>query len=149
MSAFDQETLGLKTPPHSIEAEQSILGGLLLDQSFVAGLGNYLRSEICFEARLHPDQCPVQLSRAERRRLSRAILKITRRAYDTGGVTLPAGRSRALRTAGLSFGKARHWVFARSREECRRCDGRIDRFDLAGRRVYVCNQCQPARLRSK
>ncbi|KZZ61281.1 replicative DNA helicase, partial [Oleiphilus sp. HI0122] len=29
----DKETLGLKTPPHSIEAEQSILGGLLLDNS--------------------------------------------------------------------------------------------------------------------
>ncbi len=33
MSAIEKETLGFKTPPHSIEAEQSILGGLLLDNS--------------------------------------------------------------------------------------------------------------------
>ena len=33
MSAAEKETLGFKTPPHSIEAEQSILGGLLLDNS--------------------------------------------------------------------------------------------------------------------
>lgn len=33
MSAIDQETQKLKVPPHSIEAEQSILGGLMLDNS--------------------------------------------------------------------------------------------------------------------
>lgn len=33
MSIAEQDSLGLKTPPHSIEAEQSILGGLLLDNS--------------------------------------------------------------------------------------------------------------------
>ena len=33
MAALEQDALGLKTPPHSIEAEQSILGGLLLDNS--------------------------------------------------------------------------------------------------------------------
>ena len=33
MSTDDQATQGLKTPPHSIEAEQSILGGLMLDNS--------------------------------------------------------------------------------------------------------------------
>lgn len=33
MSVIDQEALRIKTPPHSIEAEQSILGGLMLDDS--------------------------------------------------------------------------------------------------------------------
>ncbi len=33
MSVVENDALGLKTPPHSIEAEQSILGGLLLDNS--------------------------------------------------------------------------------------------------------------------
>lgn len=33
MAAVDQETQKLKVPPHSIEAEQSILGGLMLDNS--------------------------------------------------------------------------------------------------------------------
>lgn len=33
LSAVDQETQKLKVPPHSIEAEQSILGGLMLDNS--------------------------------------------------------------------------------------------------------------------
>jgi len=33
LAALENDALGFKTPPHSIEAEQSILGGLLLDNS--------------------------------------------------------------------------------------------------------------------
>ena len=121
------------------------LGGLLLDQSFVAGLGNYLRSEIAFDARVHPDQRPVDLTPADRKRLGRATIKMARRAYETGGVTLPASRAAALRRAGQSWARSRHWVFARSRKACRRCDDTIVRFDLAGRRIYVCPTCQVSR----
>jgi endonuclease-8 len=119
------------------------LGALLLDQSFVAGLGNYLRSEICFDARIHPDQRPQDLEPADHRRLARAILKLTRRAYESRGVTLPKTRAAALQRGGSSWGRARHWVFAREGEGCRRCEATIERFDLAGRRVYVCPGCQP------
>lgn len=121
------------------------LGALLLDQTFVAGLGNYLRSEIAFEARVHPDQRPIDLGAAERRRLARATLKLTRRAYESGGVTLPSSRAAKLRGAGESWSRSRHWVFAREDRACRRCDENIERFDLAGRRIYVCPGCQPRR----
>ena len=121
------------------------LGALLLDQSFVAGLGNYLRSEICFEARIHPDQPPRALDPAERRRLGRAILVMTQRAYESGGVTLPRSRAAKLRKQGSTWSQARHWVFAREGEACRRCDAQIQRFTLAGRRVYICATCQPKR----
>jgi endonuclease-8 len=119
------------------------LGALLLDQSFVAGLGNYLRSEIFFEARLHPAQRPIDLNAASRRRLAKAILVMTRRAYETKGVTLPNTRAAKLRRAGASWSQARHWVFARKGQPCRRCDSPVERFDLAGRRVYCCSVCQP------
>ena len=124
------------------------LAALLLDQSFVAGLGNYLRSEICFEARVHPADRPVDLEAKARRRLARAILTMTSRAYETGGVTLPKTRAEALRRAGSSWRRARHWVFARQGEPCRRCGTRIERFDLAGRRVYACSDCQPLAVRT-
>ena len=119
------------------------LGALLLDQSFVAGLGNYLRSEICFEARIHPGQSPRALDPAGRRRLARAILVMTRRAYESGGVTLPRSRAAKLRKQGATWSQGRHWVFAREGEPCRRCDAQIERFTLAGRRAYACARCQP------
>lgn len=119
------------------------LGGLLLDQSFVAGLGNYLRSEILFEARLHPVQRPCDLAPLARRRLARAVLVMSRRAYETKGVTLPKTRAAKLRAGGFTWSRARHWVFARKGESCRRCEGPVERFDVAGRRVYCCSVCQP------
>lgn len=119
------------------------LGALLLDQGFVAGVGNYLRSEICFDARVHPARRPMDLTPAERRRLARTTLAMPRRAYQTKGVTLPAGRAAALRKRGASWRRARHWVFARAGAPCLRCKTAIERFDLAGRRIYVCPACQP------
>ena len=128
----------------SIEFRRRGLGALLLDQSFIAGLGNYLRSEIAFEARVHPASRPRDLSPAARRRVARAILKITRRAYETGGVTLAPSRFAAARHAGERRSSARHWVFVRAGRACRRCGERIERMELAGRRIYVCPGCQPA-----
>ncbi|MBW2425985.1 MAG: endonuclease VIII [Deltaproteobacteria bacterium] len=119
------------------------LAALLLDQSFVAGIGNYLRSEICFEARVDPARRPIDLGAAERRRLARAIQTLTRRAYRTRGVTLPVAQARPLRAAGVSWRAARHWVFDRQGEACRRCGSSIERRTQASRRIYVCTRCQP------
>ena len=119
------------------------LASLLLDQTFVAGIGNYLRSEICFEARVHPSARPNDLEATQRRRLARAILKMTHRAYRSRGLTYPPRQAQALRKQGVSWGRSRHWVFARSGEPCRRCQSPVERFELAGRRIYVCPECQP------
>ena len=119
------------------------LAGLLLDQAFVAGLGNYLRSEICFEARVHPAMRPVDLSKKQRSALARATLVLSRRAYRTRGITYSPTQARALQRQGVSYARARHWVFARAGEPCRVCRTKVDRFDLAGRRVYTCPGCQP------
>ena len=112
------------------------LGALLLDQAFVAGLGNYLRSEICFEARVHPDQRPCDLDGRARRRLAKAILKMTRRTYETKGITLPASRA-------VRLPRERFWVFDRAGAACFRCSSEISRHELSGRRVYFCTECQP------
>ncbi len=56
------------------------LASLYLDQRFIAGIGNYLRSEILFKAGLHPATRPLQLALRERNRLARATLEIAGRA---------------------------------------------------------------------
>lgn len=109
------------------------LAALYLDQGFLAGLGNYLRSEILFRARLDPRLRPADIDSAARRRLGAETLKLTRRSYETGGVTLPRSKARA--------GK-RFWVFARASKACYDCGGRIRRENLAGRRIYHCPSCQ-------
>ena len=48
---YDLQTAALKVPPHSIEAEQAVLGGLMLDNN---------AAELCVTARLnicHSETC--------------------------------------------------------------------------------------------
>jgi len=129
------------------------LGALLLDQGFVAGLGNYLRADILFQARLHPALRPVDLEAAERRRLASAVLTIARRAYRRAGVTNDPDRARRLRERGLPRRAWRHLVFDREGEPCWACGGTVRRLDAAGRRTYLCPRCQgdgaPSRGRAR
>ncbi|MEM9405748.1 MAG: endonuclease VIII [Acidobacteriota bacterium] len=115
------------------------LGALLLDQSFVAGLGNYLRSEILFCASLRPEQRPRDLTRGQRRKVARETLKLTRRSYETAGVTLPASVVPARRKGQR---RERFWVFARQGKRCRRCDDSIEKIVVGSRRLYLCPTCQ-------
>ena len=110
------------------------LAALYLDQSFLAGLGNYLRSEILFCAELHPTLRPSDLGPGEKERLARETIAISRRSYRTGGKTLEPGPGRAKRE--------RFWVFARASTPCFDCGTRIRRENFSGRRLYFCPQCQ-------
>ncbi len=120
------------------------LGALLLDQAFLAGLGNYLRCEILFEAGLHPARRPADCEEAELRRLARAVRTIAQRAYVEKGVTNTRERVRALRAAGRPRREWRFAVFARAGKPCLACGARIRRVTDAGRRAYLCPGCQPA-----
>jgi endonuclease-8 len=119
------------------------LAGLLLDQSFLAGIGNYLRSDILFAARLHPGLRPIDLSPARRSALALAALRLTRQSYRTRGVTNDTALARSLKARGWSFGRYRHWVFERAGESCHVCGSVISRIDIGGRGLFLCEHCQP------
>jgi endonuclease-8 len=119
------------------------LGGLLLDQSFVAGIGNYLRSEILFFAGLLPGLRPKDLSTDELAGLARAMRSVVLRSYRTGGVTELAEHVRRAKAAGEPRRLWRHAVFARGGSLCRRCRTKIEKTYVAGRQFYCCADCQP------
>ena len=73
------------------------LGAVYLDQSVIAGIGNYLRSEILFRAQLHPARTLSSLSGRETERLARATVTLSRRAYLTKGITNPPSRVQRLK----------------------------------------------------
>ncbi len=119
------------------------LGTLLLDQAFVAGIGNYLRSEVLFLAELGPHQKLKDLSMPQKRTLARHLFEVPRQSYETGGVTNDLERVAAMKERGLSRRAYRHHVFGRSGQRCYRCGEKIVREEAAGRRVYICSGCQP------
>lgn len=119
------------------------LGHLLLDQGFLAGVGNYLRSEILFAAGLHHDQRLCDLHDVAIRRLADATHGLFWRSVKTGGITNDAGRVQQLRQSGWRRCDYRHYVFGRDGQACFLCDGPISKTTVSGRRLYHCRQCQP------
>jgi endonuclease-8 len=118
------------------------LASLYLDQAFLAGNGNYLRSEVLFCARLRPQARPADLDAKQRARLARVTLTIARRSYRTGGITNPPSLVAALKEQGLRRGALRFAVFGRAGRPCYECGMPIERVAAAGRRLYFCPRCQ-------
>ncbi len=119
------------------------LGHLLLDQAFLAGVGNYLRSEILFEACLSPKHRPMDLDDRQRRALAEAAHTMMWRSVETGGITNDPERAGQLKNAGWRRRDYRHYVFSRSGQACLACDGEIEKVAVSGRRLYRCPACQP------
>lgn len=118
------------------------LSALLLDQGFVAGIGNYLRSEMLYVAGLLPTHRPGRLDDAAIAALAEAIIDVGRQAYRLAGVTNNAQRAARLKLEGLDYESRRFHVFGRDGLPCWTCGETIARSDAGSRRIYVCPGCQ-------
>ena len=116
------------------------LSALLLDQGFLAGMGNYLRSEVLFAAGLLPERTPADLTSPQIQSLARELLAIPRRSYATRGIE-PANGMREDYLTDTPDG-FRFLVFDREGEACPQCGGRIARQENGARRLYLCRRCQ-------
>ncbi len=125
------------------EFRNRALGSLFLDQSFLAGNGNYLRSEILWAARVHPARKPSALDDDELHRLAAQTLAISRRSYVTRGVTAPDEVARERRARGMTYAQYRFQVYSRDGMQCYDCGGIIEKLTSASRGVFVCPFCQP------
>jgi endonuclease VIII len=119
------------------------LSSLLLDQGFLAGLGNYLRSEILFVAGVPFYYRPADCSAEQLQKLAEASLAVPRQSYATGGITLAMERANALKTKGAQRHQYRFYVFAKEGKPCVVCQTPILRVEAGGRRIYYCPRCQP------
>ena len=118
------------------------LGHLLLDQGFLAGVGNYLRSEILFYACLSPSKRPMDLDPDEQQALAEAVHTLMWRSVRTGGITNEPKRAEALKRSGWKRRDYRHYVFSRAEQACFACDSAIRKIAVSARRLYYCPRCQ-------
>lgn len=146
------------------EQLERTIGAALLDQSIVAGIGNYLRAEILFECKIDPWRRVDRLTEQDLTALEDQIPRVARRAYETGGITV----SDEIRTQmltdptlvyrlGSDFG-SRHFVFRRTNLPCLRCGTAIRqqkqmiRADDEGEKtriIYFCPVCQNVSVEPK
>ena len=125
----------------------SELGVILLDQTVANGVGNYLKSEILFQAALDPWRTVGSLRPDEVAALIESIVGVCRRAFETGGWTIPdaIGSPRRPPLASPRNVGRRHWVFRRTNHPCHRCGTPIRQERQGpppGRITYFCPRCQ-------
>ena len=111
---------------------------LLLDQSFLAGVGNIYADEALWAARLHPLRSARTLRPADERRLHAEIRRVLadavcRRGSSVDDYTAPDGDGTM---------QERLLVYQRAGEPCRRCGRPIRRIVVGGRATHFCSWCQ-------
>ena len=131
-----------------LERRRGRLKSLLLDQTFLAGIGNLYADEILWEARLHPQRSVESLSARERARLHEAIQHILSTAIERRGTSLsdyvdadgePGTNQEFLQ------------VYGRAGLPCPRekCGRPIERLVVAQRGTWICPTCQPLTTRRR
>jgi formamidopyrimidine-DNA glycosylase len=118
---------------HLLERRRGGIKAALMDQSFLAGVGNLLADEILWQARIHPLRTISELSAEERSRLFRALRTVIARTVER-----------------YPEGYETRWTSARGRPQarCPRCRTELARTVVGGRTTYFCPNCQAGRNRS-
>lgn len=130
----------------TVDALRAMLAGrrrqlkpLLLDQHFVAGLGNIYVDEALWEARIHPARRAHTLSDEEIERLHAGIVGVLREAVRGRGTTFRDYRGADNQPGDYQRALA---VYGREGEPCRRCGHPIERIVIGGRGTRLCPVCQ-------
>jgi len=114
---------------------------LLLDQTFIAGIGNIYANEALYRARIHPLRSAGSLRAEQIRRLHQSILAALRRAISLRGSSIDDYRDARGRRGRM---QREFLVHGREDEPCGRCGRPIRKAWVGGRGTYWCPGCQRA-----
>jgi len=126
LAAFKNRTLRLKS--------------LLLNQAFVAGVGNIYADEALFEAGLHPARKASRLKKAEKERLFEAIHTVLERGIKFGGTSF---RDYLNSEGEKGTNQEELYVYGREGEPCLKCGTPIVKTVISQRGTHFCPKCQP------
>ena len=122
-----------------LDKKKTKIKPLLMDQSFIAGVGNLYAAEALFRARIHPARSAASLSDKEKKALFKEIKETLLEAIKYKGssvdqyVQLSGGPGDYVRY---------HKVYDRAGKPCLVCKTPIQRIALGGRGSYFCPKCQ-------
>lgn len=122
--------------------QRRALMGLLQDQHFIAGMGNYLCCEALHLSKIWPEKRLVDLNTTQLNNLVANCLNLTRQSYETAGTTNAPKRIKQLKKEGMSFEEYRFMIYRRAGEPCYHCGTTIVKDKFSGRMGYVCPNCQ-------
>jgi len=112
---------------------------LLIDQRFIAGIGNIYSDEILYAAKVHPLRRVKTLNYEEIKRIFYNIGRILRLAIKCRGSSVEhyidaCGKKGSF----IEYHKA----YQKEGQKCRRCSSLIKRIKISGRSARFCPSCQ-------
>jgi formamidopyrimidine-DNA glycosylase len=126
-----------------LKNRKRILKPLLLDQTFIAGLGNIYVDEALWEAKLHPCRLASTLSKTEVKALRLSIPRVLKRGLKNLGTSLGSGETNFYSVASRQGrNKDQLNVFRRTDMPCPRCKEIIERIMVGQRSTHICTKCQ-------
>lgn len=122
-----------------VKGKHRQIKALLLDQSFISGIGNIYACEALFRAGIHPKRKSSIISISNINRLYNNVQAILKEAIRLGGTSV---RSYRRPDGSQGWFALRLKVYGREGSKCPRCSGTIRRIEVSGRGTYYCPGCQ-------
>jgi formamidopyrimidine-DNA glycosylase len=123
------------------ERKKKNIKSLLMDQTFVSGLGNIYVNEALFISKIFPLRSCNNLSRPEIKKLILNIKKILKVSISKGGSSIKDYRN--------AFGESGSFqqffrVYGQENKNCSRisCKGKIKKINISSRSSFFCSKCQ-------
>ena len=114
---------------------------LLMDQTFVSGVGNIYANEALFMSKINPLRSSGSIKKKEIKKLIHCIKTILKFSILKGGSSIRDFKNTSGKIGDFqSFFK----VYGRENKKCSRisCNGKIKRISISSRSSFYCNSCQ-------
>jgi len=131
--------IGLAEFTDSLKRHKCRIKALLLNQTFLRGVGNIYADEALFRAGIHPTALASRLRGDRPKRLHQAIVEVLTEAIQAGGSSVSDYVDAEGRQGFFQF---QHRVYQRTGEACVTCGASIRRILVAQRSSHFCPKCQ-------
>ncbi len=126
---------------NSLRKRRGSIKAALLNQSFIAGVGNIYADELLFAARVHPKTIIARISNARAIEIHKRLIETLRMAVELRGSSI----SDYVDSAGIAGEYQQlHRVYGRTGLPCFNCGTPIRRIVVAQRGTHYCPRCQRA-----
>ncbi len=122
-----------------LKQKNRMIKPLLLDQTFLAGLGNIYVDEALFQAGVHPESFAKLIPKKQTGQLHQAIRHILSESIKAQGTTV-VNFSHGENQSGTY--QAALQVYGRRGEPCQDCETPIEKIKLGQRGTHFCPRCQ-------
>ena len=114
---------------------------LLMDQTFISGLGNIYVNEVLFMSKIHPLRTCDGLNKTEMKKLVLNIKKILKFSISKGGSSIKDFQNIMGKSG--NFQQFFH-VYEQEKKNCSRisCKGKIKKIRISNRSSFYCDKCQ-------